>query len=63
MSVAAHHERRGAVYYWRQRWPAALAGRLGQRRLVLSLKTKDYRQACYLGAQLDAAAVAMFLKV
>lgn len=54
MSVASHLERRGAVYYWRRRLPLALAQRLGQRFLVISLRTREPICARYIGAQLDA---------
>lgn len=59
MAVASHLERRGAVYYWRRRLPEALAQRLKQRWVVVSLRTRERKSARYLAAQLDAAAETM----
>jgi hypothetical protein len=54
VSVASHLERRGAVYYWRRRLPHVVARRLGQRFLVISLRTREHISARYIAAQLDA---------
>lgn len=61
MSVASHLERRGAVYYWRRRLPHQLARRLGQRFLVISLRTREHISARYIAAQLDAIVEKMTL--
>lgn len=55
MSASSHFGRRGAVYYHRRRLPRRLADRIGQRTLILSLKTREPMAARYIAAQLDAA--------
>jgi len=54
VSASSHLERRGAIYYYRRRLPRRLADRIGQRFLILSLKTREPRSARYIAAQLDA---------
>ncbi|AMJ59441.1 DUF6538 domain-containing protein [Bosea sp. PAMC 26642] len=61
MSSSSHLERRGAVYYYRRRLPRHLAERLGQRFVVLSLKTRELKPARYIAAQLDAVVAKMNL--
>ena len=54
MPLAHHLVRRGAVYYWRRRWPRRLATCGNQRHVFLSLKTSSADRARSLTAQLDA---------
>lgn len=62
MSASSHLERRGAVYYYRRRLPRALSDRIGQRFLILSLKTREPMAARYIAAQLDAVFAKMTLE-
>lgn len=62
MSASSHLERRGAVYYYRRRLPRGLADRVGQRTLILSLKTREPMTARYIAAQLDAVFAKMTLE-
>lgn len=62
MSASSHLERRGAVYYYRRRLPRRLAHRIGQRFLILSLKTREPLAARYIAAQLDAVFAKMTLE-
>ncbi|WP_420844852.1 DUF6538 domain-containing protein [Jiella avicenniae] len=48
--------RRGAVYYWRKRLPNGLAERIGVTHVKFSLKTRETKEARYLGACLNARA-------
>ncbi|MCE7028375.1 DUF6538 domain-containing protein [Jiella avicenniae] len=48
--------RRGAVYYWRKRLPDGLAERIGVTHVKFSLKTREAKEARYLGACLNARA-------
>lgn len=54
MPLAHHLVRRGAVYYWRRRWPRRLATCGNRRHVFLSLKTTSAGRARSLAAQLDA---------
>lgn len=62
MSASSHLERRGAVYYYRRRLPRWLSDRIGQRFLILSLKTREPMAARYIAAQLDAVFAKMTLE-
>ena len=54
MPLAHHLVRRGAVCYWRRRWPRRLATCGNRRHVFLSLKTTSAGRARSLAAQLDA---------
>ena len=56
MPAIPHVIRRGAVYYWRRRLPAALAESRGSATLLLGLRTRDPRRARLLGCQVSALA-------
>ena len=60
MARISHVQRRGAVYHYRRRLPRNLAERLGQSHFVLSLRTKEHREARRLAARLDAEAAPCF---
>jgi integrase len=56
-----HVIRRGAVYYWRRRLPAALAQTRKSATLILGLRTSDSRRARFLASQVTALVDLHFL--
>ena len=54
MPIAAHLQRRGAVYYWRRKTPSRLVPCYGRRHLVVSLRTANHVHAWALAIHLDA---------
>ena len=56
MPAIPHAIRRGAVYYFRRRLPAALAELRKSATLILGLRTSDPRRARFLAGQLAALA-------
>lgn len=63
MGRISYVQRRGAVYHYRRRLPRNLATRLAQSHFVLSLQTKEYREARRLAARLSAEADIIFAAV
>ncbi len=54
MPIAAHLQRRGAVYYWRRKTPSRLVPCYGRRHLIVSLRTANHVHARALAIHLDA---------
>jgi hypothetical protein len=54
MPAISHVVRRGAIFYWRRRIPAALAESCKSATLLLGLRTSDSRRARFLVGQITA---------
>jgi hypothetical protein len=61
MPAIPHVVRRGAVFYWRRRIPAALAESRKSATLLLGLRTSDPRRARFLAGQITALVDLHFL--
>ncbi len=61
MPAILHVVRRGAIYYWRRRLPAAVAESRRSATILLGLRTSNSRRARFLASQITALVDLHFL--